>query len=391
MKLKNLPTMEELISFLKDNLKLIILTIILSLCLFAVGIGYTVYTNNKTEGSTSEQLTSEEQNVLIPEINETTELEEQLTPEEIDLLRKKLQETGVAFSFYLEKEPAESFNSPSLLKELLISPSMIQTIEEETNLKIEPNPELVVDVGLNPDNALLTITIGTGNEKNNKIIANEYFKIISEESDPFFENKSVFITDKPESVEKITTKEEKQAEAGITSSMSLGGLSLKRISLLTIIVIILGAIIGVGIALINSLFKKEVNEIYGFACQDEDIFLNLSNVENSSAEEKDNQIVHSIIHPAKKVKLILAEENIEENIIIKLQKENTIQLENESFSTVNFNNLVLVAKSIIDIDPKIAIDEIIFICKKNKTSKKWYTKQRKLLGNYNALIKIILV
>ncbi len=382
MNLKNLPTIDELLSFLKDNLKIILLTTVSGLILFAVGIGYTVYTDSKIEG------TIEEQETLIPEIDDSIALEEQFTPEETELLVEKLQETGVAFSFYLEKESADPFKSPDLLKELLISPTVLQNLEQGTNTKIEPSPELAVDVTLDPENLLLTVTIGTGNVANNKIIADAYFKVISEEQSPFFDNKSVYIAAEPESIN-IITDEKEITDAKLNTATNFGGLSIKKIIFLTVIVIVAGAIVGIMISLIVSLLKKEVNEIYGFAYKDEDKFLNISNVQNNSDDEVSTQIVHSIIHPAKKVKLVLSEEDLDEAMIAKLKKEANTQ----SGKELRLSNepMILIANSIIDIDPKIVIDEIVFICKKNKTSKKWYEKQRKLLEIYDAVIKVILV
>ncbi|WP_373472220.1 hypothetical protein [Carnobacterium alterfunditum] len=380
--MKNLPTIDELLSFLKDNLKIILLTTVSGLILFAVGIGYTVYTDSKIEG------TIEEQETLIPEIDDSIALEEQFTPEETELLVEKLQETGVAFSFYLEKESADPFKSPDLLKELLISPTVLQNLEQGTNTKIEPSPELAVDVTLDPENLLLTVTIGTGNVANNKIIADAYFKVISEEQSPFFDNKSVYIAAEPESIN-IITDEKEITDAKLNTATNFGGLSIKKIIFLTVIVIVAGAIVGIMISLIVSLLKKEVNEIYGFAYKDEDKFLNISNVQNNSDDEVSTQIVHSIIHPAKKVKLVLSEEDLDEAMIAKLKKEANTQ----SGKELRLSNepMILIANSIIDIDPKIVIDEIVFICKKNKTSKKWYEKQRKLLEIYDAVIKVILV
>lgn len=382
MNLKNLPTIDELVSFLKDNLKIILLTTVSGLILFAVGIGYTVYTDSKIEG------TIEEQETLIPEIDDSIALEEQFTPEETELLVGKLQETGVAFSFYLEKESADPFKSPDLLKELLISPTVLQNLEQGTNTKIVPSPELAVDVTLDTENLLLTVTIGTGNVANNKIIADAYFKVISEEQSPFFDNKSVYIAAEPESIN-ITTDEKEITDAKLNTATNFGGLSIKKMIFLTVIVIVAGAIVGIMISLIVSLLKKEVNEIYGFAYKDEDKFLNISNVQNNSDDEVSTQIVHSIIHPAKKVKLVLSEEDLDEAMIAKLKKEANTQ----SGKELRLSNepMILIANSIIDINPKIVIDEIVFICKKNKTSKKWYEKQRKLLEIYDAVIKVILV
>lgn len=385
--MRNLPTIEELISFLKDNLKIIILSIVSCLFLFVVGIGYTIYTDSKIEDTV--QNTVQEEN-LLDNIDETLPLEEQLEPEEIGMIVDKLQEDGVEFSFYLEKESADPFKSPDLLKELLVSPNVLNTVEQEANTKIIPSPELAVNVSLNSDNLLLTVTVGTGDVYKNKAIADAYFKIISEENTPFFDNKTVFIVDEPETTEMLDN-EDNINETEINSSLTMGSLTPKRIILLAIAAIVLGITIGVIIALALSLLKKEVDEIYGFAVDDEDTILNMSKLNKQSKEEISKQVVHSIIHPSKKTKLVLSETKLDNEIVKKLHDEANIHFENSEDLSNDKEVSVIIANSIIDIDPKINIDEVAFICKKNETTKRWYENQRKLLEVYDTETKVILL
>lgn len=385
--MRNLPTIEELISFLKDNLKIIILSIVSCLFLFVVGIGYTIYTDSKIEDTV--QNTVQEEN-LLDNIDETLPLEEQLEPEEIEMIVDKLQEDGVEFSFYLEKESADPFKSPDLLKELLVSPNVLNTVEQEANTKIIPSPELAVNVSLNSDNLLLTVTVGTGDVYKNKAIADAYFKIISEENTPFFDNKTVFIVDEPETTEMLDN-EDNINETEINSSLTMGSLTPKRIILLAIAAIVLGITIGVIIALALSLLKKEVDEIYGFAVDDEDTILNMSKLNKQSKEEISKQVVHSIIHPSKKTKLVLSETKLDNEIVKKLHDEANIHFENSEDLSNDKEVSVIIANSIIDIDPKINIDEVAFICKKNETTKRWYENQRKLLEVYDTETKVILL
>lgn len=379
--MKNLPTINELISFLKDNLKIILLTIISFLFIFTLGTGYTIYTNNKLEGTG-------EDTELIKDIDETVPLEEQLEPAEIELILEQLQENAVSFSFYLEKNPAEPFQSANLLKEILISPDVLQNIEEKTGITIEPSTELAVNVNVDPKKLLLSVTIGTGDLETNKILAEAYYTMISEENNSFFDNKSVYIVSEPEV---ITDKINKETISTETTDSNLNDFSYKRLIVLTIIVIIGGSIFGVILALILSLLKSTVSEIYGFAIKDDDTILNISNLKKNSKEELTKQIVHSIVHPAKKIKLILTEEKLDEDIVALLKNESDVYVEKNTPLVYENDSAVFIAKNITDISPKTVIDEIVFICKKDKTSKKWYEKQRKLLEVYKTKIKVILV
>lgn len=383
--MKNIPSSEEVITYFKDRFKIILITIVSFLVVFALGVTYTIYTDNKIEGNTKD--TVEETN-LLKGIDATVPLEEQLSPEEIKLIVDNLQKNGMKFSFYLEKEPTDPFQATDLIKELLISPSVLKDIEKEINMKIKPSPELAVNVDLDSENLLITVTIGTGDVKMNKLLTEAYFTMISEERNPFFDNKIVYIMSEPEVIKPNSDNELKSTDI---LSPNSNNLSFKRIAILTIIVIIAGAFTGIILCLVRSILAKEVSELYGFAIKDDDTILNINSLKIESESEQYEQIVHSIIHPNKKVKLVLSENNLEEGIIIRIKEESIIQVGRTHSLPSEAKGLVIIANSILDIDPKIDIDEIIFICIKNKTSKVWYEKQRKLLGVYKSKTKVILV
>lgn len=384
--MKNLPTIDELMSFLRDNLKIIIISIVACLMLFLAGVGYTVFTNDKIEDEVQD--TSEEDN-LLSNVDSTIPIEEQLEPEEIEVIVDKLQEDGVEFSFYLEKESADPFQSTTLLKEILTSPPVIQNIEEETNVKIEPNPELAVNVDLNSSNLLMTITIGTGDAEKNKALAEAYFTMVSEEQHEFFDNKVVYTVSQPEPVGNNIIEGENSENGSVVQDVN--GVSYTQLIILTVVVVVFGAILGVLISIAKSLFRKEVTEVYGFAMKDDDQVINISNLKDSAKNERAKQIVHTIIHPNEKVKLILSEEKLDEEIISYLQKETRVETVNRNVQLDKYDDVIFISPSIIEVDPKVSINEIVFICKKNHTSKKWYETQRKLIETYNASIKVVLL
>lgn len=375
--MQNLPTLEEMISFIKKNLKIIFITSISFLLIFIIGVVYTVYTDLKIEKNVTN--TIEISDNILSDIDESIPLEEQLEPEEIEAIVEKLQEDGVAFSFHIEKDTAEPFQTPGLLKEILVSPNIINEIEQETNVKFELNPKLVVDVVHNPNNLLMTVIIGTGDLDKNRVLAEAYFNFISNEESSFFDNKATYITQNP-------TVIQESIDSTQVPSSTLNSISYSRVALYSVIVLVMGSLFGMIIAIIRSVFQKEVSDIYSFSIYDDDLILNLNN--NNKSQKKDelyNQIVYAVSHPKRNNKVVLSQEPLENQLVKTLQYKGKNNLDNESFSPI------LLANDITNINPKISIDEIIVICQKDKTTKAWYEKQRKLVNIYNTKVKVILI
>lgn len=381
--LKNLPTLDEMLTFFKDNLKTIIITTFSIFSLFLLGIGYTFYTDSKIDKNANN---IEEQEIKLNELDQNIPFEAQLEPEEIELMVKNFQKDGgVAFSFYTEIDTGESFLANALIKELLISHDVLEKIEKESGTVIEPSPKLAVQVTLNPNTQVMTLKVGTGDRQKNQVIADAYFNMISREDNPFFDNKTVYIVTEPKVIKNYEIESEPMTEAELSTNVG-GQLSYKKIIVYAGIAIVIGIFGGFFISLIRNLFKKEVTDLYGFALKDSDTVLNVSNNKYHDKSEQYNQIIHAILQPEKKSKVVLSEENLESYIVEKLSSmSNNMKIGKNQFS-------ILFANSVLEIDPTVSVDEIIIICKKYQTTKKWYEKQRELLKVYRkSEIKVILI
>lgn len=374
--------LDEMLTFLKDNMKIIIITTVSIFCLFLLGIGYTFFTDSKINENTNN---TEEQQIKLNELNQNIPFEAQLKPEEIELIMKNLQKNGgVAFSFYTETDTGESFLANALMEELLLSRNVLERIEEEVGTTIEPSPDLALQVTLNPNTQVMTLKVGTGDRQKNQVIADAYFNLISQEDNSFFDNKTVYIVTEPEVIKSYEIESESVTETD-SSAEATNDLSYKRITIYAVLAVMIGFFAGIFIALIRNLLKKEVTDLYGFAIKDDDTVLNMSNNKYQNNTEKYDQIIHAVLHPEKKVKLILSEENLENYIVEKLNSTTNEQVEKNQ-STILFTN------SVSEVNPAISVDEVVFICKKYKTTKKWYEKQRELLKVYRSSeIKVILI
>lgn len=380
--LKNLPTLDEMITFLKDSMKIIIITTVSIFSLFLLGIGYTIFTDSKINENA---INTEEQEIKLNELDQNIPFEAQLDPEEIELIMKNFQKNGgVAFSFYTETETGEPFLANSLMEELLISQNVLERIEEGAGTTIEPSPDLALQVTLNPNTQVMTLKVGTGDKQKNQVIADAYFDLISQEDNSFFDNKTVYIVTEPEVIKSYEIESEAVTESDISVDAT-NDLSYKRIILYAVLAVIVGGGAGIFIALIRNLLKKEVTDLYGFAIKDNDTVLNMSNNKYLNNTEKYDQLIHAVLHPEKKIKLVLSEENLDNYIVEKLNSTSKEQLEKKQYS-------VLFTNSVSEVNPAISVDEVIIICKKYKTTKKWYEKQRELLKVYRGSeIKVILI
>lgn len=365
----NLPTWKDVVSFFKDHLKIISVTVFICTVIYGIGIGYSLYSNEKAS----------EANELSMQENSIDSDSAILTKKELDDLQNK----SVSFDFYVENNEAIQFTNYNLLKKLLIAPNVIKMIEEKANSVISPSPELAINVSLDHSTYVLTLTVGTGDYKLNKLISNAYYKSFQDGSLPFFKNKYAYIVSTPKLHKQ--TEEEKEANKEGTLVEDSTSLSTEKIGSYGVVIIIGSAILGTIISIIYSLTRKEIADAFSYATQEEDIILNFSNLKNISKEELFVKIGHAVNHPQKPFKVLLSEIPLDSGLVSLISrgiKEQTSELKTN-------NSKVLIAKDLSEIDPAIHVEEVIIVIEKKRTTKKWYEIQRVQLKNYQTPVKVI--
>lgn len=364
--MKNLPVWEDVVSFFKDHIKIIASTIAICIIFYSIGVGYSFFSNAKVENS----------NEIVLQQESLDDEETILTKKELDELQKKI----VSFDFYVENDEAVQFTNYNLLKKLLIAPDTIKMIEEKANSSLKPSPKLAVNVSLDHETYLLTLSIGTGDYKLNKIISNAYYESFQDGSIPFFENKFVYMASTPKLHKE--SAEEKQQGTLVEENIAP---SLTKIALYSLIVLVGSAILGVIISLISAILRKEIVDSFSYGVKENDVVLNFTNFKNVSNEELAIKLGHAINHPLKKVKVILSEQPLEKELVRYLK-----QNEKKQAIDIEVNNTEMVmARDLSEIDPLLPVEEVVLIIKKKITTKNWYKMQRVQLENYNASVKVI--
>lgn len=363
--MKNLPVWEDVRSFFKDHIKIIISTIAVCIVVYSIGVGYSFFSNTKLENSNEIDL----QQGSINGDEETI-----LTKKELEELQKNI----VSFDFYVENDEAVQFTNYNLLKKLLIAPDTIKMIEEKANSSLKPSPKIAVNVSLDHETYLLTLSIGTGDYKLNKSISTAYYESFQDGSIPFFKNKFIYMTSTPKlHKESAEEKEEKQQGTLVEGNTAP---SLTKIALYSVIVLVGSAILGVIISLIYAIFRKEIVDSFSYAVKEDDVVLNFTNLTNISNEELDIKLGHAIKHPFKKIKVILSEQPLEKELVHHLKQNNDAEVNNTK---------IVIASDLSEIDPLLLVEEVVLIIKKKTTTKNWYKIQRVQLENYNASVKVI--
>ena len=187
--MNNTRSFYDFISFLKHNIKVILVTsIVVFLALLTASI-YSILTNQ-------EEVINEEYviNEILPEIDETTTLDS-LGNQEQTALTNYLNRHSYSFRIYIENEDSTPFRDNELLRQFLIEENMVNHVENETGSEFTPSPDLAVSVFDISGSYMLQIKVGTGNLEDNLRIANYYYDILENEDLSILQNKTLHFVD----------------------------------------------------------------------------------------------------------------------------------------------------------------------------------------------------
>lgn len=280
------------------------------------------------------------------------------------------------FRFYIERPDGTSFNNAPTMNDLFNMRDLYQEVLTETNIDIEEIKELAeekevpdfspIKVSTRNDSYIFTAVFETGDDQDNLELANFYYDSLFGERFSILENNKIYSVTEPILVEDT---EEAEAEK-VTQSKKSTSEIVRTIISNSVIGIILSTALMIGLALLNEMFGKKLNFIFGYDAEDFDEFMIY---DKKLDNEKSLQYFARIPHSAKK--LVLVETGLSE------AEEGKIF--NNSDSNIDISH------SIESTSTSDSYDEIIVIVKVSETTRKWYNDQRKLIGLQDAQSKLI--
>lgn len=343
-----LLTIKEVHKFFKQNIKIILLTMLAVMSIYGIGLAYTQITNNQVKEMSDAVPTSGAKTAAILQENKNT----------------------VFMKFFIENTEDGVFTNFRLLNEIMTDKEFVKNLSSYPQIEklLDEDYEIIDIINLKFDNSNNThiLTVSTGVLTANLSILNEIKTAMTDGTFRILNNKEVYFISEPQKIADDTNQN--------LSTITNDSLSIKDIALYTIIVLGGAVVLGVLVAIIKSGRMETIGELQKVELGMNEILLDLSIIEEEKLQEE--QLIHSVKHPAVKEKLVLVEKGILPSISQKLKKE---------------SQSILVSDSILNVDASKTFDEIVLIVSRNNTSKDWFKQQRIQLANYSSQKKIILM
>lgn len=366
--MKNIPTKEEVIGYIKSDKKTIGWTIGGFLLLFLMLMAYSLYSTFTDMREEEELYLSQEEIVAILEREP-----EEVTAGDIRNIEEALDQNRYAFGVLIEREDQSFYNFPSLITEFLISEEVVNYVEELIGGTILPSPELAVEVSEDSNTRIQEVIIGTGNEEDNRLIAEAYYEVFQEEGlIPPLDDKVVYMMDdEPFLVEEETWVDLVMAQIQyISPARAIMGL---------LIMSILGLITGILVVLLKTLFRKEIPFMYELKRNDSDTILYFNQVKTSDPAQKYSKLTHTILTYPERKKIVITQNQLSDQFAAQISER----------AETDENDQILVVHDFEETPLNMHLDEVIILVEQNVTTKEWYKIQRIQLERIKVPVTIL--
>lgn len=345
-----LPTYSNIVSFIKNNKKIIISTIVSVLFIYGLAIAYNIYTEAKVDNLTTEDplgVSGNNSNLLL-----------------------KNNKDAVRSIYYIENNQDVVFTNFKLLNQILTDKKVLNKLDDKEKIDelIEQNYELfdIINVFFDNTNNTLILSVSTGNYKSNMSIINALHVYLTSGEIEMFNDKNIYSLSEPKKASNSSLSE--------TAINTTNGNPVRHYIVPSLLILFLSPLLGLAVAVIKNLFNSNIDELYRVNLGLKEKIIALNEIAND--DELKGQLGHLISHPQVPQKLILSDS-------LDMLKEFNFDIDNKKEWTYSRN--------LVDVDTRINFDEIIILLFKNKTEKKWLKDQVALLKNYDSDIKIIII
>lgn len=305
------------------------------------------------------------------DINELVSTQrELLSDNELEIIYEELFENPYTFRVYIENQDGSVFERANLLREILLSSSTLENIQEMTESNIDFLNNYFLEVSLDSSNVLYNITVGFGNQQLNQEVSNALYEAIKNDEIDVLNNKEVKLFDRPEVVENLESIEEPVSDIETSGSYS-------AVIFASFMGLATGVVIASVIIIVRSFFSSTINPIFNYRLSEQDIYTNYTHYV-SDYNKRIESLLHTVLYPIDNRKLVVVEDYDLMSII------------NERFESKKMYQSIAV-KNVSEVDPAREFDEIVIITENNKTKKNWYANQKIELKTYNIPYKVIKV
>lgn len=346
-------TFRELKRFLTDNLKFILIgTLILAVIMSAS------FTYLDTSKSTPSENEDENEDDIV------------------------LEASSAYFKFYSEYDEGDQFTNVGLIREFLNLDAVKEAAEKETGINIQEiethfnekfsefdDEFTVLKISRNSNNNVFTVTINTGNEEDNLILANHYYQLLMKGDLEFLDNKNFYTFIEPKMlVEEHEEVEEVEESKPITPSMVVKN---------SLIGLVVGFILFVGIALLKAIFGKNLNYAFAYNIKENDKFLLFDSKRNHQG------LLNTFVNLPYNKNRVLLIENYDHNTDMKPAVK-------ELLKNIDTNHTKVIPL-LNNLPNNFPISEITVIIEPYKTTRKWYNNQLEIADLYSTATKIVQV
>lgn len=360
--MKNILSKEDAKRFLSKNKWWIIGTGVVVFILYTVLSLYNIFSIQETEEVDEYyQEYSQEEIVEILEILEQDP--EEVRPDVLSDLEDSLNANSVEFRLFIENQNQEPFGDEALLKDFLILDEVVEYVENEAGVELPVDPDLSVLVIRRDSQPVLSVQLRTGDLEDNAAIAEAYMQALEEEVVPFTADKQVYLLD----------QEPDRYEIPLMQQI------LESVALFSPVTIIVGAIgsfiaglfLGVILAVGKTMWEKKVSELYIVQDDVNDHVLPFYRIKDTE-EQLNQKVIKAILYPHNKKKLVLAQHELDEEVVSALKGKQIAIASDVSVSSNDY-----------------AYDEVVVIVEIDRTTKAWYESQRIQLEKMNVEVTII--